>query len=240
MLQINYSRSGTPATIAELKSDLKQIRIKVDGKVQRVFSATELITINSGVGIVAKAGRLQIFFAEPWRRTMQGEDALAWGTADISTFQVEIDIDGAAVSPALSADVNVTRQNTPMGPIVKWRRQNVPVTATGITNTTTLDKTNAYYKIHAFSTDIDNIAVLIDQERIVESSVAGLNDYYEANGLIPDANDTLIAFDPTMRIGDSLAMRDEAGKPVSEFRIEWDMAAANSFNIISEILGARD
>lgn len=240
MLQINYTRAGVPATKAQMESDISQVRLKIDGKVQRVFSAEELFSINSFNGHVVANGRLPIFFSEPTRRSAQGEDVGSWGTSDIATFQVEVDIDGDAVSPGLSANVLVDPANRAMGAIVKWRRQNIPVTATGIVTTTTLDKNNAYYRIHAFSTDIDGVEVLVDQNRILEGSVGELTAHYAAYGLTVPAGETVLAFDADQRISSALAMAYPNKQKVSEFRIEWDMAAATSFNIISELLGMRD
>ncbi len=240
MLQINYNRGSTPATVPQLQSDLEEIRLKINGKVQRVFSATELIAINGDNGISAQVGLLQIFFAEPWRRAAQGEDALAWGTSDVDTFQVEVDIASGATSPVLSANVLIDPDNTPMGPIVKWRRQNIPVTATGKHAVTTLSKNDSYYRIHAFSTNISEIDVIVDQERVMEATKAGLAAYYAAQGVSVDASETLIAFDPNQRVSDALSMRRANGERVSEFRIDFNMTSATPFNIISELLGARD
>ena len=238
-LDLIYSRGGVLATEAQMKSDINQVRLKINGKVQRVFSATELFAINGDNGQPVAAGVLPIFFAEPWRRSAQGEDALAWGTTDVDTFQVEVDIDGAAVSPGLYGQVLVDTMNTPLGPIVKWRRQNIPVTATGITTTTTLDKNNGYYRIHAFSTNIDDIAVIVDQERILEATAEALEAHYATSGVSVDASETLIAFDSDQRISSALPMKKN-GKQVSEFRVEWNMSSAASFNIISELLGVAD
>lgn len=240
MLQLNYTRAGVAATEAQMKSDIAEVRLKLNGKVQRVFSATELFSINSFNGHSVVAGRLPIFFAEPTRRTAQGEDAGAWGTADVDTFQVEVDIDGAAISPGITANVLIDPMNRQMGPIVKWRRQNIPVTATGIATTTTLDKNNAYYRIHAFSTDINAVEVLVDQNRVLEGSAEELSAHYAANGLTVPAAETVLAFDVDQRVSSALAMAYSNGQKVSEFRVEWDMGAATSFNIISELLGVRD
>jgi len=239
-IQITYKSSGVDATAAQMKADITQVRLKVNGKVQRVFSATQLFVANYDNGhTVIYNGKIQIFFAEPQRRTAQGEDALAWGTKDVDSFQVEVDIAGTALAPSMSAEVLVDPVNTVMGPIIKWRTQNVPVTATGITTTTTFDKNNAYYRIHAFSTDINAVAVIVDQERVLEATKGSLDAFYAANGLLVDPSETLIAFDPNQRVSSALSMIKN-GAPVSEFRVEWDMAVAASFTVMHEILGQRD
>lgn len=240
-LVLNYKTNGALATVAEMIQDIEQVRIKIDGKNQRIFSAQELFTINSADGGHVKPGRLEIFFAEPWRRSAQGEDALAWGTRDVATFQVEIDVAAAAVSPSLSATVLVADpgQNRPMGGIIKWRQRNIPVSSAGLVNITDFDRLNAYYRIFNFSTDIDAIEIKIDQTTILEGSADELATYYNANGLLVPDGVTLIAFDSNKRISSALPMFNEQ-RQVGEFLIQYDMGAANSFNATSLIFGIRD
>lgn len=241
-LQILYG-TGTVggANQANMEAEITAVRIKLNGKVQRRFSAAELFAINAFHGIGFEAGILPIFFSEPWRRTGEGEDALAWGMADIDTFQIEIDIAGGATAPTLEARAEVMRGNRNLGPITKWRRYTVPVSGIGIVNYTTLPKNDAYYKLHCFSGNVAAIDVRVDQLERFEATAARnearLRQVYAKS---PQAGVFHAVFDPTDRVSDALQMRKADGSPVSEFRIDFDMSVAASFDMIAETLGPRD
>ena len=104
--------------------NILEIRVLVNGRVQRVFSGTQLRDRNllngtsydcTGVPnpIVVDAGwnqgmTLPIFMAEPWRFDEMDQDALAWPTVRVDgknlfdNFQIQVDL-GAAASPTLTA-----------------------------------------------------------------------------------------------------------------------------------------
>lgn len=242
------STAGGP-TQANVEAEITKIRLKVNGKTQVELSAAQLIDINAlygkpfNTGAAAAAAQLPIFLAPLGRklRSAQGEDALAWGTADVSTFQVEVDIDSGATSPVLSAKVVVDRVRRPMGPIVKFRPFTVPVSATGITTVTSFPRNDDYYALHCFSSDIDDVEVKVDQEemfKLTEQENDFLlqdNDFSSpVTGLFP------VVFNFTQRVSDSLKMRRADGRPASELRVDFNMAVAASFVAIAETVGLRD
>jgi len=244
-LLIEYGTSTVGgATEVNMEAEITEVRIKLDGKVQRVFNAAQLFDINRINGIAFAAGFLPIFFSEPWRRTADGEDALGWGTADISTFTVEIDIDGAALNPTLDARIIVDRVRRNNGPIVKWRRHTVPVTAVGLVNVTTLPRQDAYYRLHSFSVNIDDVEVTVDQAEEFKLTDGQMRELYTQHGLAVPLALTSIIFDYTQRIADALPMATRLSngraRAVSEFRVDFNMNAANTFTLLTETLGPRD
>jgi hypothetical protein len=243
LLTYGTATAGGPTRV-NMEAELTQIALKINGKEQRVFSAAQLFAINEVNGIAFAPGFLPIFFSEPWRRTVVGEDGLGWGTGDVATFTVEVDIDAGATSPTLEARALVDRTNRPLGPIVKWRRFTVPVSATGIVNVTTLPKSDAYYRLHAFSTLIDDVEVKVDQVEVFKATDAQMRELYAEQGLSVPAALTSIIFDATQRVGDALPMFVQTGpkttRPVSEFRVDYNMNTATSFTLITETVGERD
>jgi hypothetical protein len=247
------------------EAHITQVRLKLNGKIQRVFSAKQLdsinafnnrsfqsLTPNGGTAL----GYLEIFLSEPWRRTAAGEDALAWGTADISTFQIEVDIAAAATGPTLIPHADVEYTSRPNGLISKWRSYTQPVSGVGITTNNTLPKNpaEAYQAIHAFmqtATDISDVTVKTDQVVRFQGTFTDMTSLLtheggNGNGWSPQASMFHIVFDRTGRVADALPMQyvNASGKPtgqlVGDFRIDWDMANANSFPFIVEVLGPRD
>ena len=238
------STAGGPNR-ANMEAEIDEIRLKLNGKVQRVMSAAQLFKINEVQGVAVRDGHLPIFLGEPWRRSSQGEDSLAWGMADINDFTIEVDIDAAASSPTLEARPVIERVSRPLGPIVKWRRFTVPVSAVGIVNVTTLPKLDAYLKLHAFSANINAVEVNVDQRQVWDLTKAQMDNLYADNGITLPSGLASLLFDYTGRVSDALPMfnRDGVGGParqVSEFRVDFDMSAATAFDLITETLGPRD
>lgn len=101
-LHIGYVVNAVEAAVADFQDDFTDIRIKKDGRVVWQASGAEAIMLNQYYGRTDEAGVLTIWFVAPEARTIAGEDALAWGTAEgVGQLTVEIDIKAGTVSPAL-------------------------------------------------------------------------------------------------------------------------------------------
>lgn len=116
------ARAGLWAVVGKVMSDMVgEIRVKLNGRVQRVYTGDELNKLNALFGpmytaqggmtvstVSASVGefRLPIFFGEPWRQSLAAQVGTAWatGAGSVSTFQIEIDIKasaGAITGPAI-------------------------------------------------------------------------------------------------------------------------------------------
>ena len=243
LLKYGTSAGGGPNR-ANMEAHINDIRFKINGKVQREHSAAELFLLNETNGIQVADGFLQIFFSEPWRRTVLGEEGLAWGTADIPDLFMEVDLDAAATAPTLEAKVIVSEDPRPLGAIKKIKRHTVPVSAIGVVNYNDLPLIDSYYRLHAVSTDVGNIKVVVDREDEFDLTDAELRRVYADNGLTLPAGLTSAIFDYTQQASDILATQrkrpDNSVRAVSELRVDFDMTAANSFTLITESLGPRD
>ena len=229
---------------ANMEAEIEEIRIKLNGIVQRTFSAAELFALNAINGIAVEAGFLQHFFSEPWRRSALGEDALGWGTSDLDTFQIEVDIASGATSPTLSATVEVERLPRKLGPIVKWRRFVLQPNAAGLLNVTNLPKLDAYLRLHTFANTITRQRVVVDQEEKFNQLDTESRRRYADAGLLVPAAMTSIIFDKTQRVADALPMATPlpggGSKRVSEFRLDLTFSAPGSHTLLTETLGPRD
>jgi len=223
-----------------MEAELTEFRLKVNGKVQRVFSAAQIFAINAFKGFPFATGLVPIFFAEPWRRAVQGEDVLAWGMGDVDTFQLEVVIDAGAINPTLKAIAVKTNDSPPMGPIVKMRRFTIGVSAIGIRNVTQLPKFDSYYALHAFSAVIDDVEVKIDQEEVFKATLAQVAEVEGWYGRTQQAGLFTVDFDYTNRAADALSMVKAGGGRVSDFRVDYNMNTATTFTLLTETLGLRD
>jgi len=124
-IQLQHGYSAGTNTIAGAMANILAIRIKVNGKQQRVFGSgvatgsnqggielRDFNTLNqpagstafdcTGLPNTAPGVTIPIYFAEPWRDTPADREALAWPTSAWTSFQIEIDL-GAAATPTLTA-----------------------------------------------------------------------------------------------------------------------------------------
>ncbi|MFN4231358.1 major capsid protein P2 [Parvibaculum sp.] len=248
-LMLRYSESGTPANQATMDAAITRIRVIINSRTQREYSAAELRVLNAvnGAPYAFQAGFLPIYFSEPWRRTPGGEDALAWPVYQalgIQSFQVEVTIAAGRVSPALSAKAvidQVDPSKVPFGPIVTTRRRVVDVGATGPKTLLDMPKNLGDYRaLHAFedtANDISGLRVTVDQLIAFDRTDAENTAFLNQGGYVPQTAVFHAIFDEDRRFGDGLPMIRGDKSMVSEFTLEFDMAAANPFTLIAEMLG---
>lgn len=109
ILQHGYA-AGTN-TIVAAATNISEIRVKVNNRIQRRFSGTQLrdLILLNGTTYDAYTGEVPntapgvsfpLYFAEPWRDLPAMRDLLAWKTNLWSNFQIEIDL-GAASTPTI-------------------------------------------------------------------------------------------------------------------------------------------
>jgi hypothetical protein len=149
-------------TLTNLVGD---IRVKLNGKTQRTFSATQLNDMNlangqdfaahtSGVaGTAAYRVYLPIFFAEPWRLDNNEQLLPCWEVngPGITSFQIEVDIVAGLVTPGLSGFYEYEPATGTLGAISKVIRLTLPAVGT-TQDFNTIDRRDFLQAIHLFST----------------------------------------------------------------------------------------
>lgn len=241
----------------QLSDIIGEMRLKVNGVVQRTFLASELDAINTEMGIndeysaaleLDGAGvgpghivktRLPIFLAEPWRKQVAVADGLAWGTGDVSSFQVEIDIKAAAAGPTLDGFAEVDyalvkndqgQELQPrMGVISKWFRTQVPINGT-TQDILNFPKRDFYQQITFFDSHITNVKVETDS--IVQRDLTKVrNDAILASrDMAPtsDKYDVVFDYDDLLTSGLPMVMN---GRPVSDFQVRLTLDDGTARNV---------
>lgn len=248
-LHFAYAESGTPANQATLEAGIDEVRVSVNRKVQRRMNADELLAMNATYGAAFQTGTMPIFFAEPWLRSELGEDLLSWGMADVESFQVEVDINSGATSPTLSLHAIKRRIEKAMGPIVKVKKFNVPVTATGDRTVSNLDKLDTYLAFHMTTANISNLRCVRDGDDVINAAPGILDDLYEDQGLVPQSAWTQWICNSDRRWSGGLEMvRPDPRAPndrnrdirVQDLRLVTTMSSASTYDLITETLGPRE
>lgn len=176
ILQHGYA-SGTN-TIAAAATNITEIRVKVNGRVQRTISGTQLRDMNllNGTAFDAVAGEapntapgvsFPIFFAEPWRQVPAEADGMAWPSSGWDSFQIEVDL-GAASTPTLAAFAvtdNLAASSKGAG-IVKWIRQSWGASGTSL-DIATIDKRDFLQQISLYPGGQNATKVTLRKDGIV-------------------------------------------------------------------------
>jgi hypothetical protein len=156
----------------ELANLAGEIRVKINGKVQRTHTAVELNAINTingepyvTAGSPAYAEKtsgtsgqadyrhyLPIFFAEPWRKGNLEAQAKAWNAVGINSLQIEVDVVAGLAAPIVSGFYEYDAPtNNQIGLIQKWIRQTFPAVGTQ-QDFNTIDRRDFIEAIHLFPT----------------------------------------------------------------------------------------
>lgn len=246
---LQYAESGTLANLATMEAAITRISVKLDGRVQRQYSAAELNVLNAARGLAFQAGLIPIWFSDPTSRTPQGEDSLAWPLeGNKETFQIEVEIASGRTAPTLkgwSLVDNMRGPNNtrlPLGAIVTTRKFQVGVSSTGIRTLTsdiprTLGDIRAMHFFETAANDITDVLIEVDQFKTFERNRT-LNDaILRQLEYVPDPAVFSVLFDETGRVQDRLPMRRADGSLVAELRVDATMAVANDFSLLVEYVG---
>ena len=232
-------KDGTPNQAA-IEADIPQIRLKINGKTQRAFSAAQLNAINALNGIAFQAGYMVIYLAEPWRRKLEGEEALAWGTADISNFQIEVDIAANANAPAIAAWAVVDNASAPIGAIVKWKVSTFTAAGAQVLNINSIPKTDAISRMHIFSALPTNVQVLVESLEILNENAAVMTQNLKDRGMTVQANTFPVVFDNDQQLSSALPFVKADGTGVNDFLVNVTTSGAGNLPILIESLGRPD
>jgi hypothetical protein len=205
-----YGNAGAAKKFTDL---IGEIRININGVTQRKFTALELLKLNALNGITQYAGRngniaatafvIPLWFAEPWRKSLRSQDLLAWGTGDVSSFQIEFDIQayaGAAaglIAPTFRAEVDNTLVadaqgkgvQAPLGIITKWIKSQIPITQVAGWNEWVgmKDMQGAIQSVHFNDLLLSEYELFVDDLMIRNDTIpAGNNAAYAGREMNPD------------------------------------------------------
>lgn len=199
-------------TVAGAYANMLEIRIKVNGRVQRTMSGADLRALNILNGssydsasaerpttvvapAVAGGVNIPIFFAEPWRKSGADQDRLAWQSARWESFQIEVDL-STATTPTLVAhavvDDFVSKPDVVPPLICKWIRQSVGASGT-MFDISSLDRRDLLQQISikeptiANSKNIKSVVLRMDGMVLHEMTATANAALLINNGMTPVA-----------------------------------------------------
>ena len=169
-LGIRYTQgAAVDATEANFQADFDEVRVIVDEEPKVRVSGADLLAINKFHNRPFFAGHLPIIFARPDYRTAEGEDELSYGTLDVQNMSVEVDLDAAAVTPAMSVYA-VIGAPTPLGRHMTMRSTIYQSAAIGIHEIA--DLARGFYGLaamHIVDANVDDVEVVANQRKVWEA-----------------------------------------------------------------------
>jgi len=236
--------SGTGTTAA---THISEMRLKVNGKVQRVMTYAELQAINILNGSIygvqgTSTFQLSIFLAEPWRKSNRDQDLLAWGTGNLDSFQLEIDITSTAPTTLYviaQIDNSIVQQDgksvqQPMGMITKWDRVQLPLTGTspdyGLASFPIRDNYQSIHIVDSGGT-FTSYALKVDNFLIREVTKVENDAFLTHYGMSPAGGRLDIIFDHDDFLNSALPTQGPDGRRIQDFKLSLVSGTATARNL---------
>jgi hypothetical protein len=240
---------------------IEDIYVIVNGNAQRQHTAVELNAINLlhddrlGVKTTGSVGggdlvsHLPIFLAEDFRKNVDRGLALGWNAVGIRSLQLKVKLAAGLVTPQLSGWGTWDRAdlNRPLGPITKWKRQDLDAVGTpkdfGKVWDTGGDADNFVQSIHLFPTSTGTQRYVTETElklnnEIVHKRTNTRNQaVLTAKGMNPDLGAAPrydLVFDESDSTGDVRNLRLVSKQ---NLKLTFDGAPNGSMRAISLITG---
>jgi len=233
-VMLKYSANGVAANEATMKADIKRVSFKINGIERWSASATRIIDIVTRYyGESFTDGILFIPLSRANLATMAGIDNTAWGTANIDTLHMEVELNAGAVTPKLEAHAVVDPEARALGAIIEVHETQFSTAVAGVFEISTLVKSRGQLiSMHCANANIDALEVAIDQTDFQNVDLDVLEVLYKRkpSERVPQAG--YRHFDPVFlnRLADVLPMRAE------DWRLKLDLSAAGSVGIFMETL----
>lgn len=241
-LHVGITDNAIDPTQANISTRYKRWTVKVNGITKHDLTGTLLQELNGYHGHADENGVRSIWFVQPKQATIGSEDAMLYGTANIDTFSLEVEIDATAVGPILELHAMITPAALKLG---AHRVSQVLTEAPGGANT-------AYQvlnygqrgvagmwleKIHMkASANHINAARLIRNQQDFWTGKVKLAKSINGAAYIPftwQTNYFHLDLTQTRRLSDALNLN------VQDFRLELDVSGAMTLTSIWEMIDGR-
>lgn len=115
-LVIGATNAGVDATTqANINTHFTRWQLKVNGRPKYDLSGSQHYMLNQYHGHVDEPGVRTLWFTQPKQATLNGEDAMLYGTKGLQTMTLEVDIGAGATSPTLDVKALIDPRSLPLG-----------------------------------------------------------------------------------------------------------------------------
>lgn len=213
-------------------AQMKNIEVVINGKPVMTFKdAARVEKLNDYYGRAKTAGFLTLHFARPEMVNLRDQRVTALGTLDVATLAINVDIDAAAEAPVIKGHA-VLSEPQPLGAFVKVREFQYDASVSGPLEISTLPKGPRIMAAHFFKSDVNDLEVEIDSQKVFDGSKSLVEAVQKGYGRVPqtaDAThfDTVLEGDPAQSLVTANAQ---------DLRFRADLATAGALSVLIEYL----
>lgn len=191
-----------------------QVQLYVNGVLQRNLTATQFIKIALLNGITAGTGEIPIYFSEPWRASVTGEEATSWDLFGASKCTLQITFK-AVTAPVCSVQASYDYGRNldgdkPFLAIVRQLTQayNAP---SGTFDIVTLPTQNPLQRVHLSmsANSISSVEVYRGSEKVHEGTLSQNARFLADYGMNSTAFTFPVVFDFDQQISNPLVVRNQ-------------------------------
>lgn len=244
-LALSITKNGALVSLANLDTDVSEIRIVADGSVLRRFTPALLMAFlksHSQYNALANAAATALCsafipFTDLSRPTVEGREAPALGTADVKQLVVQIDFKdpgGAPVYTAFgSASARIGAKSVRF--FETWQIETLAL-VNGVANFNTLSTVDDYLGLIIASANPTRVRVTVDNNIVYDAYKLDAQSQLRAGpyGQVSDAAAFPVAFDASGQVTDALPMsvRDQNGKILQRVStLNWEVTSTAAENI---------
>jgi hypothetical protein len=244
--RFNFLQSGgTAVAVANMKSEVSNITLRVDGDL--VLDATPTFLLDrqkfygDAIGEDNVAGVIPIEYAKKNIRLPGERSQLALGTQGVNQIVAEFRLGTLSQLNKIEHYLDQTVEQRPAGPHLRINKfpQNFPTTGTQEIVTLPKEPGTGVYGVHIEDATgtIDSVTVIVDGNEILDEVPAAVQQSrLERYGRNPQTGYYHIDFCIQDELLGYLPMDRKDGKTIQDFRlkIKWSGAAPDNYNIYLE------
>lgn len=234
--KVMFEATGTGLTVGHIG----RIRVLIDGKQAQVYKNLErLVDMNTYHGRGGDtAGQFVLHFDRSELVDMSQRRAPGFGTADVQTFTIQIELpSGAPANIAIKGWAHIDTDPSPLGLIYKIVENQMSSSTSGVMEVDKLLRGPWYSCIHFFKPDISNVEVEVGSTRVIDAPKSVLERLQRQASPVAKVPMTSKATTLDMLLEgnmfDSLMTQG-----LKEFRLKITLDSPGSVEIVSETLDA--
>lgn len=175
-------------------AQMLNISVEVNGKpVQAFKTGTRLGALNDYYGRPETAGFLSLWFNRQEMVDLAHRRVTGLGTSDVQTLQIRVDVDAAAVSPAVTAHA-ILSDPTPLGLLNKVKEFQYAASVIGQYEIDNIPRGPRIQAVHFWNDGITDIEVELDSRKVTDASKALLQAIQSEHGRTPSASATVVDY----------------------------------------------
>ena len=233
---LKYSANGVAANEATMKADILKVRLKINGNTRYEASATQLIDIQTKYyGNAVTDGMLFVPLSRMFLKTMEAQDNTAWGTRNVDTFAIEVDIGGGALSPVLVAHAEVDPVAADLGAIIEGHTYTYNASGAVTMEVADMPKSNGQLVgLHIQSPLVTEANLSVNGVEFLNTDIDVMHSILKRRPLYREPVSGWVHIDPLAlnRIADAWPMA------VEDFRLKLKTSGAGPVPIFVETLSA--